>query len=83
MSATVVLACVGLTAMRSHDYRSARAIWEDTVRKWPGQMRSLNNLAVALAEDAVRAGKAVAVMQEALRHAQPADLSSALVVSGS
>jgi len=79
----VALAFVGLTRARNHDYRSSRAIWEDTVRKWPGQMRSLNNLAVAMAEDPGTRGEAAAVMEEALRRAQPADQAVALINLGS
>ena len=36
------------TVQRNHDYRTALAIWEDTVAKWPDSARARTNLAVML-----------------------------------
>jgi len=38
----------GLTIRRNHDYRSALAIWNDTILKRPGNVRAYNNRAVSL-----------------------------------
>jgi tetratricopeptide (TPR) repeat protein len=44
-----VLACATLTAARNHDYRSAIALWSDTLAKRPDQnLRAHENLAGAL-----------------------------------
>ncbi len=52
--------CLGmlLTVQRNNDYRSALAIWQDTVAKFPDNPRSHYNLAMALA-DAGRTGYAI------------------------
>ena len=39
LAAAAVLACAGLTFRRNHDYRSAVALWEDTVREAPDNAR--------------------------------------------
>jgi Tfp pilus assembly protein PilF len=41
-------ACLVLTIVRNHDYRSAHAIWSDTVAKWPSSARARLNLGVEL-----------------------------------
>jgi Flp pilus assembly protein TadD len=58
------LACV--TVSRNHDYRSAVAIWTDTVKKCPGNARAHYSLGVALAA-AGRVGDAILHYEEALR----------------
>lgn len=53
-TSVVVLAALTLgvrTHSRNFDYRSARAIWQDTVDKRPGSSRALTNLGVALLDD--------------------------------
>lgn len=61
----VALAFVAGTIDRNHDYRSALAIWEDTVRKAPANARALNNLGVFYRE-AGRAEDAIVQLSRAL-----------------
>ena len=52
--AAVALLAVGLgclTARRNQDYRSALALWSDTVEKCPGNGRAQNNLGLTLADE--------------------------------
>jgi protein O-mannosyl-transferase len=55
----VVAVLTGLTIRRNADYESQLAIWEDTVRKSPGNPRAQYDLAAAL-EDAKRYPEALA-----------------------
>ena len=48
LSATVALGC--RTFERNTDYRDAFSIWQDTIRKRPGNARALNNLGHAYSE---------------------------------
>jgi Flp pilus assembly protein TadD len=48
--AAAALVCTGLTLARNRDYRSAIALWQDTVEKNPGNWRAHYNLGFALAE---------------------------------
>lgn len=43
----LVIAAIGVTIDRNHDYRTNLAIWEDTVRKIPDNVRALNNVSLA------------------------------------
>jgi tetratricopeptide (TPR) repeat protein len=62
-----VLAAFGwATAIRNWDYRSAVAIYQDTVHKRPDNPVAYNNLGFALAKDR-RAAEAIRSYQEALR----------------
>lgn len=58
------LACA--TLRRNHDYRSAVAIWTDTVEKFPGNARAHYSLGVALS-GAGRVGEAIDHYETALR----------------
>ena len=62
LGAALAAVLAALTLTRNHTYRSAVALWRDTVRKVPGSARAHNNLAYAL----LQVGQA----GEALPHAQ-------------
>jgi Flp pilus assembly protein TadD len=68
-SGAVVLAVVALTTLtvrRNHDYRSAIAIWSDTVRKRPENPRARVNLGLGLlAENRIEEG--LSQLEEAVR----------------
>ncbi len=55
-----------LTTQRNRDYRSALAIWADTVAKWPRNPRAHNNLGETLSL-AGRPGDAIGQYQQALQ----------------
>lgn len=63
--AAVVLAAV--TVRRNVDYRSAIAIWEDTVAKRPDSSRAQNNLGLALSKVPSRQGDAISHYETALK----------------
>lgn len=65
--AAAVVACVGGTIQRNKDYRSALALWSDTVAKCPDNERAWNNLAGALAGVPGRLPEAIAAYEQALR----------------
>jgi len=54
------------THARNADYRSALALWEDTVRKRPGNARALTNLGLEV-EKSGDGARALALHREALR----------------
>ena len=60
--ALLALGLIGLTVRRNYDYRSAVAIWQDTVAKRPRNLRAHNQLAEAL----MRAGD----REEGIRHSR-------------
>ena len=62
----VAIALLIVTIRRNHDYRSAVAIWSDTVAKRPANPRAHNNLGLALVAEG-RFGEAAAQYAEALR----------------
>ena len=62
----LVIAFAALTVARNHDYRSAMAIWEDTVLKRPKNARAQNNLGIAL-KSTSRADEAIEHFKIALR----------------
>lgn len=64
----LAVALAGLTARRNEDYRTAVALWSDTVRKRPDNPRARVHLGNALVF-AGRRGEAVAQYQEALSYA--------------
>jgi tetratricopeptide (TPR) repeat protein len=66
--AIIAALCGTATARRNDDYRSALAIWTDTVAKCPeGNAVAHNNLGAALAPEPGRLDDAVAQFEEALR----------------
>jgi tetratricopeptide (TPR) repeat protein len=65
LAAAVGLGCA--TARRNQDYRSAVALWSDTVAKAPDSPRARTNLGIALAETPGRLAEAIAQYDEALR----------------
>jgi len=62
----VAVAFGGLTLRRNEDYRSAVALWADTVAKVPDNPRAHYNLAIALLGDG-RAPEAIEHLETALR----------------
>lgn len=62
--AFLLIASGAATIRRNHDYRTALALWEDTLSKAPDNVRAMNNLALCY-QDAGRLGDAV----EKLTHA--------------
>lgn len=66
MAVAVAVVLLGSASVRrNHDYRSALAIWEDTVAKNPGNPRAWTNLGAELAFAGHR-GEAVACYERAL-----------------
>jgi tetratricopeptide (TPR) repeat protein len=83
----LVVASIAATAHRNHDYRSALAIWEDTVAKVPDNARALNNLGIQY-EEAGRFDEAVSSYTRAIELAPQfaqalSNLGSLLVRKGS
>ena len=62
----VVALCGFLTVQRNQDYRSALAIWQDTVERRPNNPRAHDNLGSALGE-AGRVQEAIGQLEQALR----------------
>ena len=66
--AIIAVLCGTATARRNDDYRSALAIWTDTVSKCPdGNPVAHNNLGAALAPEPGRLDDAISQFEEALR----------------
>ncbi|HTS19888.1 MAG TPA: tetratricopeptide repeat protein [Verrucomicrobiae bacterium] len=63
---TVAGLCAFLTIQRNDDYKSAVAIWQDTVNKRPNNARAQSNLGTVLFQ-AGRAGEAIGHLERALR----------------
>lgn len=55
-----------LTFVRNQDYRTAISIWEDNVKKMPGNARAHSNLGLALGAEG-RTDEAIAELREAIR----------------
>ncbi len=62
--AAVVVTLGALTVDRNNDYRSTLAIWQDTARKCPTNVRAQNNVGVALCDEGM-----VSLGMERLREA--------------
>ena len=56
-----------LTLLRNHDYRSAVAIWEDTVAKSKDNPRAIQNLGGVLMEDPRQLPRALALFRRAIQ----------------
>lgn len=65
-AALLVVVLGGLTLARNHDYRTAVALWRDTVDKLPGSARAHNNLGYCLLQ-AGRAAEALPHFERALQ----------------
>jgi protein O-mannosyl-transferase len=64
--ALVAIPLVVATEKRNETYRTARALWADTVANWPSNPRAHNNLGLLLAEEK-RFDEAVTHFEEAVR----------------
>ena len=65
----------GLTTRRIHDYRSAVALWEDTVAKRPTAARAHSNLGAAIGNDPERFEEAILHFRQAT-HLAPDDYAA-------
>ena len=63
----VAIGLGALTVDRNRDYRTDAGIWEDVVRKQPGNFRGHYNLGTELAKEPGRQPEAIAHYEEALR----------------
>ena len=64
--AVIGVALTATTIRRNYDYRTELALWEDTVRKRPGNARALASLG-AIHQGAGRLDQALTLLQEAVR----------------